>query len=70
MSDELSDIASMPSTPRNAAEQAQWDALFQALVVDCVRRLGFSKAMGCLHLAREIADQALAARRDSVSAGR
>lgn len=55
----------MKPAARTAEEQTQWDALFRELVLDCVRREGFRKALACLHLAREIADAALAERRES-----
>lgn len=51
---------------RTANEQAAWDAIFTDLVHECVRQQGFRDAMGCLHLAREIADAALAERRSSI----
>lgn len=44
----------MPTEPRTPAEQSEWDALYHALIVDCVRREGYRKAMGCIHLCREI----------------
>lgn len=52
--------------PRTETEQSEWDALFHALVLDCVRREGFRKAMGCIHLCREIADTAIEERRKSI----
>jgi hypothetical protein len=55
----------MPTEARTEAEQNEWDALFRALVLDCVRREGFEKAPGCLHLARDVADAAIEERRKS-----
>lgn len=52
-------------TKRTAEEQREWDVLFRELAIDCVRRQGFRKALACLHLARDIADQALVERRKS-----
>lgn len=55
----------MPSTRRTAAEQREWDRLFRDFLVECVRREGIKRAMGCLSLAQDFADQALAKRRKS-----
>lgn len=46
-------------------ERQLWDALFRDLVLECVRREGFDKAPGCLHLARDVADAAIVERRNS-----
>lgn len=55
---------------RTPTEQRIWDETFVDLVVECVRAHDFERALGCLHLAREVADEALIERRNSIKDAR
>lgn len=58
----------MATKHRIPDEQTRWDDLLHALVIECVRREGLKKALACVSLARDVADAAIAQRRESIEA--
>jgi hypothetical protein len=55
--------------PRTADEQIFWDERFREAWQHCLKELGLKGAMGCVSIARDAADSALAQRRESISNG-
>lgn len=60
----------MATKHRSEAEQTRWDELYHGLILECVRREGLKKALACVSLARDVADAAMAQRRESIAASK
>lgn len=52
----------MSTTRRTAAEQKFWDAAFLLAFPACLKQLDPKESIGCAHVARQQADDALAER--------